>query len=217
MTSRILSIQVGLPQVLTAVRAQDGEETEWESGIFKSPVEEARLGVSHLDGDGQADLKHHGGPDRAVLIYSAHHYPAWEQRLDRTLEYGSFGENLTVTDLTEDNVCLGDIWESNTITLEISQPRLPCFKLARRLATPGLNLEVMQNGKGGFYARTLRQGMVRQGDELRLAHRPHPTWTSRRAFETFVREKNDLAALTELAAIPQLSQLWKDGLSRKLT
>lgn len=216
MTAKILSIQVGLPQTRTAVSPIDGAESEWESGIFKRPVSKAILGSTNLDGDGQADLRFHGGPDRAVLLFSVEHYPNWEERLGRKLEFGSFGENLSVEGIDEETVCLGDIWETDTITLEISQPRIPCSKLSRRLETPGFHLEVTKKAWGGFYARTLREGLVTIGDVLRLASRPHPHWSVRRAFELYMHEKDDLSQLQELVAIPQLSQLWKEGLQKRM-
>lgn len=216
MTARILSIQVGLPQTRTAVSPNDGAESEWESGIFKHAVSGAILGRTNLDGDGQADHRFHGGPDRAVLLFSVEHYPYWEERLGRKLEFGSFGENLTVEGIDEETVCLGDIWETDTVTLEISQPRIPCSKLSRRLETPGFHLEVTKKAWGGFYARTLREGQVTTGDVLRLTSRPHPHWPVRRAFELYMHEKDDLAQLQDLIAIPQLSQLWKDGLAKRM-
>lgn len=215
MIAKVLSIQVGLPRALVYQNPKDGQESTWESGIFKVAVDKAQLGTDCLVGDGQSDLKHHGGPDRAVLIYPAAHYPFWEERLGRALDGGSFGENLTVSELTEETVCLGDVWEAAGVTIEISQPRLPCFKLARRLETPGLNVEVMNNGFGGFYARVVRLGEIAKGETLTLVRRPHPEWSSRRAFDVFVRGE-DLAELRELAALPALSQLWKDGLARQL-
>ncbi len=216
MTAKILSIQVGLPQTRTAVRPNDGAESEWESGIFKRPVSKAILGSTNLDGDGQADLRFHGGPDRAVLLFSVEHYPNWEERLGRKLEFGSFGENLSVEGIDEETVCLGDIWESDNVALEISQPRIPCSKLSRRLETPGFHLEVTKKARGGFYARTLREGLVTTGDVLSLARRPFPQWPIYRTFELYMHEKDDLSLLRELVAIPQLSQLWKDGLAKRL-
>lgn len=197
--------------------AQDGEDRTWESGIFKHAVDgPIFLGQTNLGGDGQSDLVHHGGPDRALLIYSAIHYPEWEARANRSLEFGSFGENLTVSNVTELDVCLGDIWASSDIEIEVSQPRLPCFKLARRLSWPGLNIEVVKNRKGGWYTRVLKQGMVERDQTLRLVNRPHPTWTIDRAFRLYMTEKKDLDTLQELHDLPQLSTLWKESLERRL-
>lgn len=216
MLAQILSIQVGLPERRRSIILGDSTETEWRSGIFKHRVDAARLGLTNLEGDGQADHRFHGGPDRAVLLFSVRHYPLWEERLARKLEFGSFGENLSVEGIDEETVCLGDIWETDNVTLEISQPRIPCSKLSRRLETPGFHLEVTKKAGGGFYARTLREGLVTTGDVLSLVSRPHTQWPVRRAFELYMYEKDDLSQLQELVAIPQLSQLWKDGLVKRL-
>ena len=212
----ILSIQVGLPKTYNSP-IQDGEDRSWESGIFKFGIDgPVLLGETNLVGDGQADLRVHGGPDRALLLYSAENYPAWEERFGRHLGYGSFGENFTVSKVTEHDVCLGDIWVSDEIKIEVSQPRLPCFKLARRLDRPGLNLEVVANRKGGWSARTLKRGHVQQGQKLTLADRPNPTWTIDRAFHLYMTEKKNRAVLQELCELPQLSTLWKESLSKRL-
>ena len=213
-SSRILSIQVGMPKTMTHASTVDGVDSEWTSGIFKYTVPgPVFVGNTNLVGDGQDDLVHHGGPDRAVLIYSALHYPGWEAQLGLPLPPGAFGENFTVETPTEAEVCLGDIWETNTITLEVSQPRLPCYKLARRLNAPGLNIKVMEAMRGGWYCRVLKEGNAETGDLLKLTSRPHPEWTVTRAFYTYLHAKEDPAALRELGKLECLSVLWKDGIS----
>src|SRR5688572_1593504 len=182
-TAKILSIQVGLPKQLPNEANRDDSERHWYSGIFKHQVEGAvRVGLENLEGDGQADREHHGGNDRAVLAFSKLNYPRWESEIGRVLGPGSFGENLTVDSLTEDDVCLGDIWQVGNVRLEVSQPRLPCYKLSRRLSAEGLHLKIMDALAGGWYLRTLDEGSIQAGDTLSLAKRPHPDWTIRRGF-----------------------------------
>ena len=216
-SSTILSIQVGTPKTYQHDGATNDEDRHWTSAIFKTtaigPVE---LGYENLAGDAQADLRVHGGRDRAVLIYSSIHYPIWEQELGRHLPPGAFGENLLVDTVTEDEVCLGDVWATSGVTMEISQPRLPCFKLARRLDTPGLNVTVMNRMLGGWYCRVLRPGPVSAGETMLLQVRPFPQWPVRRAFREYIFEKNNRDALEELMALPCLSQLWKDNLAKSL-
>ncbi len=218
MQGTIVSIQIGLPKVYQhVVEGDDGEDRAWSSGIFKRVVEgPVWLGKTNLTGDGQADLVHHGGSDRALLLYSADHYPWWTQQFGHDIEFGSFGENLSVTGIDEHSVCLGDRWASDEIEIEISQPRLPCFKLARRMSKPGLNVTVMENRKGGWYARTLRTGNVMKGQKLELLERRHPDWTIDRAFDVFIHEKRDSSVLQALVDIPELSQLWQDNLNKRL-
>jgi MOSC domain-containing protein YiiM len=208
----IKSIQVGLPRTYDIHDAS----RSWESGIFKAVVTgPVFLSDTNLEGDGQADLDHHGGPDRSILMYADGHYPFWEDRLGRPLEPGSFGENLLIEGADELTVCIGDVYESAGVTVEVSQPRLPCSKLARRLSTPGLNVEVMENRKGGWYVRTLRKGHVEAGDAFELISRPHLDWTVDRAFAAYI-QKTDRAWLRELADLPPISQLWRDTIAERL-
>jgi MOSC domain-containing protein YiiM len=111
-TPRLLSIQVGLQQTLGVEHAENPLDQPWHSGIFKEAVEgPVRLGRINLIGDGQADTRHHGGPEQAILAYSANHYPLWREELEMTdLPFGSFGENFTITGLAEDTVCIGDTY-----------------------------------------------------------------------------------------------------------
>ena len=208
-----------MPKVYDSPTAiDDGEDHTWSSGIFKHRVDgPIWLDELNLGGDGQADLVHHGGKDRAVLLYSANHYPAWEKVFGHPLESGSFGENFTVTNVDEQTVCLGDRWASDEIEIEISQPRLPCFKLARRLNRPGLNVEVMKNRQGGWYARTIRQGHVEGGHTLTLKERPNPKWTIDRCFLSYMNGSSNRSLNRELMELPQLSTLWKDRLAARLS
>jgi MOSC domain-containing protein YiiM len=215
-SAKVLSVQVGLPKVYATPSNDPDDDREWESGIFKAPIEgPIWAGETNLAGDGQSDLVHHGGSDRAILLFGHSHYPLWSSRLGRALEFGSFGENLTVEGLTEDDVCLGDIWAVGEVELEISQPRIPCYKMSRRLDAPGLHLQVMQEAQGGWYARVVRQGFVGKGASLTLQSRPNPSWTVRRGFQTYMH-KADPAVLAELGVLPCLSQLWIEGIARRL-
>ncbi|MBS1718539.1 MAG: MOSC domain-containing protein [Armatimonadetes bacterium] len=217
MTAKILSIQVGMPKEMTYAGRSDGEERTWRSGIFKSKIEgPATLSDTGLIGDGQENLAVHGGPDRAMLIFGQRNYPHWEAHLGRFLEPGSFGENLTVDSLLEDDVCLGDIWETDRVQLQVSQPRLPCSNLGRRLEAPEIVGKIMDAKCGGWYVRAISHGQIEAGETLRLTARPHPHWTIRRAFDVYVFNRSDKEAVAELGAIPEISQLWKDGIARLL-
>ncbi|HEY4329474.1 MAG TPA: MOSC domain-containing protein, partial [Phycisphaerae bacterium] len=116
--------------------AQDFRDRVWESGIYKEKVEgEVRVTAGGMEGDEQADLYNHGGPDNVVLAYDAGHYPVWRQKLEMPeLAYGGFGENFTVTGFTDATVCIGDVWiVGGELKLQVTQARQPCFKLARRV------------------------------------------------------------------------------------
>lgn len=170
----LASIQVSLPRSFGQEGAADPMDRPWTTGFFKEPVSSAvRLGLINLEGDGQADLVHHGGTDKAVLAYSAEHYPGWRQSMNNpSLPFGAFGENFTITGLTEADVCIGDIWQvGDEAVLEVSQPRQPCWKLARRWRIKSLALDVQQTGRTGWYFRVLTEGIVAAGMRLVLLFR----------------------------------------------
>jgi MOSC domain-containing protein YiiM len=216
----LLSIQVGLPRQLGTDGAVDPLDRPWTSGFDKRAVAgPVWLALTNLQGDGQADLVHHGGPDKAVLAYSANHYDAWRRELGMpSLPLGAFAENFTIQGLTETDVCVGDIWSvGDEATLQVSQPRQPCWKLARRWLIKTLPLQVQQTGRSGWYLRVLNEGFVAAGMRLKLIERPHAAWSVARANRVMHIDKDDHQAAAELAAIPTLAASWKTTLNRRVS
>jgi MOSC domain-containing protein YiiM len=169
----------------------------------------------NIEGDGQADLEHHGGPDKAVLAYAADHYAAWELEFARDgvkLEGfgpGGFGENLTVDGVTEHDVCIGDIWCAGDVSFQVSQPRQPCWKLGRRWRLPDLPQRVIRTGRSGWYHRVLHEGMVQVGMEVVLERRPNPAWTVARVASLRYGKHIDPIEATTLAHLEELSGTWR--------
>lgn len=214
----VASIQVGLPQSYGREGADDPMDRPWSTGYVKRPVAGPLwLGATNLAGDGQADLAHHGGPDKAVLAYAAAHYAYWRSALSvDELPFGAFGENFTVEGLTEAEVCIGDTYRVGDVAVvQVSQPRQPCWKLARRWRIKTLAAQVQQTGKTGWYLRVLEEGGVQAGMPMTLLARPHPTWSVARANRVMHAEKHDLEASAELAALPELSSNWRKTLTRR--
>jgi MOSC domain-containing protein YiiM len=214
----LLSLQVGLPQTLGRADADDPLDQEWTTGFLKQPVTGAVwLGHINLVGDGQADLKHHGGPDKAINAYPAEHYPFWEQSLHvANLPPGAFGENFTTLGLLESDVCIGDVFEIGGARIQISQPRQPCWKLARRWRQKDLALQLQQTGRTGWYFRVLREGEVASGNRLQLVDRPHPEWTVSAANDVMHHRQQDRSAAQALAACQSLSASWRETLLRRV-
>ncbi|MCC7422683.1 MAG: MOSC domain-containing protein [Planctomycetaceae bacterium] len=212
------SIQVSLPREFGTAGAEDPMDRPWTSGFDKRPVEgPVRVGFTGLEGDGQADTVNHGGPDKAVLGYSADHYDAWRRELQKPdLPHGAFGENFTIAGLTEADICLGDIWQVGEATLQVSQPRQPCWKLARRWRIKTLSLQVQESGRTGWYFRVLKEGVVVAGIPLHRIERPYPAWTVARANHVMHDEKDDMPLAAELAAVPPLAESWKSTLRRRV-
>jgi MOSC domain-containing protein YiiM len=188
----------------------------WTTGFFKEPVAgEVFVTRTNLVGDGQADLRFHGGPDKAVLAYSADHYADWRSELEREFPPGAFGENLTIAGVTEEDVCIGDTWRIGEAVFQISQPRQPCWKLARRWRIKDLTARVIENSKSGWYFRVLEEGLIEAGQPVELISRPHLKWTVARASRLMHHDKRNRAAAAELASLPELSASWREELSER--
>lgn len=206
----LTSIQVGLPKTYGYEDAADPHDLSWTTGFFKSPANgPVFVRFMNLDGDRQADLKHHGGVDKAVLAYSADHYPKWREELAMPeMPHGAFGENLTIDGLSEESVCIGDRYRIGDARFEVSQPRQPCWKLARRWRMHKLTGIVVANGRTGWYFRVLEEGLIQAGASVSLIERPNPEWTAARANQILHHRRSDLALTLELAAVPRLSNAW---------
>ncbi len=213
----VISIQTGLPRHLGTEGASDPMERPWHTAAFKEPVEgPVWLGSTNLTGDGQADLRVHGGPDQAVLAYPAGHYPAWRRELGMPdLPYGSFAENFTVSDLTEEQVSIGDVYSVGETRVQVSSPRQPCWKNSRRWRIKDLSLRMQNNGRLGWYFRVINEGYVEKGLPLHLLERPYPQWTIAYASEIMHRRREDLELTARLAACPALGASWRDRLSAR--
>ncbi len=214
---KLLSIQVGLPKTLGTPGASDTMDQEWTTGFFKELVSgPVWAGTTDLAGDGQADLRVHGGPDKAINVYPFEHYAFWLNDLGyKELPNGAFGENFTVAGLLETEVCIGDIFEVGDALVQISQPRSPCWKLARRWRVQDLVARVVHTGKTGWYFRVLREGNVQAGAALVLIERPYPAWTvtvanniMRQHKENYGHKEN-YRAVHALAECPALSGSWQ--------
>jgi MOSC domain-containing protein YiiM len=212
---RLLSIQVALPRTHGNEGAREPLDRAWTTAFFKEPVAgPVWLGRANLAGDRQADTKSHGGPDKAVLAYAAAHYPLWRAELGVEMPFGAFGENFTVAGLDEGSVCLGDVYAVGGARVQVSQPRIPCWKIARRWRRKDLSARVQATGRTGWYLRVLDEGAVAPGDEFGLLERPHPEWTVARANRAMYVLRTREAVL-ELAACPALAPSLAAGLRQR--
>lgn len=213
---KILSLQVGRPQSRGRDDAPDPFDRTWFSGFGKDAVTgPVHLSPTGFEGDGQADLKNHGGPDKAVCVYPSEHFPFWRDALGLPFAAGAFGENLTVAGAMEDDACIGDVFQAGEVVVQVSQPRQPCWKLARWWRIKDFALRVEQTGRTGWYFRVLQPGPLAAGAEFRLVQCGHPGWTVARANRILHHDKTDLAAARALAALPALSESWRRTLTHR--
>lgn len=216
--AKLLSVQVGISRTVGRTDATNPMDQVWTTGFFKDPVVgPVFLGHVNLAGDVQADLDNHGGPEKAVNVYPAEHYPYWEQILGlANLPRGAFGENFTIEGILETDVCIGDVFEIGGALVQVSQPRQPCWKLARRWRMKDLALRVQQTGRTGWYFRVLREGYVQAGATLRLTNRSHPEWTVAVANDVMHNRMHDVNAARAFSACSSLSIRWRENLTRRV-
>lgn len=206
---------------VVSVNVSPGRVVTWQgrpitTGIFKEPVEE-RVGIREtgLDGDRQADRAVHGGPFKAVYAYSLEHYHWWQEQLRMELYPGSFGENLTIRDFSEDQVAVGDVFQLGTARLQAVQPRLPCFKLGIRFGTQRVVKQFLQSGRFGIYFRVLEEGEVAAGDVLRWHYRDPRGVTVPSLVRLLQPATFDRALAESAAELPALPPEWRERLTER--
>ena len=210
---KLLSVNVALP------KAVDIDGRAYRTGIYKRAVAgRIWLGPDNLEGDGQADLSNHGGPNRAVYCYPHEHYAAWSRELDRDdFLYGQFGENLTLQGLLESEASIGDIFEAGQAVIQVTQPRVPCYKLADKLGIPDFAKTFLQSNRSGFYARVLEEGGVAAGDTIRLLHRDETGMTVAEVNAALYLQEPDVAVAERALRIEALSPEWRRSFEKLLT
>lgn len=202
-TGAVVTVNVGAPRpvqvnghiVLTA--------------IWKHPVEgRVPLRGVNLRGDDQADRTVHGGPDKAVYAYAIEDTEWWEAELDHPLGPGAFGENLTVRGLPVSDAVIGELWAVGTTLLQVSQPRLPCFKLGLRMDDPRFLKRFARAGRPGAYLRVLREGDIGAGDAINVQQRPGHGVTSALVSRALLGEPQLLAVALTAPELPPELRAW---------
>ncbi|BBR54513.1 MULTISPECIES: MOSC domain-containing protein [Pseudomonas] len=181
----------------------------------QGPLAVGRLG---LEGDEQGDLRVHGGVEKAIHHYPREHYAAWAAELGEhplLAEPGAFGENFSTTGWRESDVCLGDRIRVGSALLEVSQGRMPCWKLNDRFDVAQMALRVQQSGRTGWYYRVLEEGVVQAGERLELVERPHGEWSVARLSAVLFDKHLEPELLRECLALP-LVPSWRKTLQRRL-
>jgi MOSC domain-containing protein YiiM len=208
----LLSINVGLPR-----------EIEWKgkmvrTSIFKSPVSgRVRVAQLNLEGDQQSDLSVHGGIDKAVYTYPSEHYSFWREELPGIdLPWGAFGENFTTKGLLEETVHIGDRFRVGSAEFAVTQPRMPCFKLAIRFNRPDIIKRFLQSGRTGFYFAVLKEGEVTAGNPIDLLKRDEHGVTVADIVNLYGRDATNQELLHRVSELPSLPNSWRDYFRKRL-
>lgn len=189
------------------------------TGIFKAPVQhKIRVEFTGLADDGQADRANHGGPDKAIYAYTIENYRYWQKLLHKpTMPYGQFGENFTVEGMPDDQIHIGDIFKVGEAQLQVTQPRVPCFKLGIRMDSPHFPAAFMRSGRVGFYLRVLVEGEVKADDAIeRLAQDP-VRLSIQEAMNALSKGVEQEAVIRKALRIEALSAAWRRDLEKRLS
>ncbi len=203
---RLIAISVGQPR---EVRWRD---TIVRTSIFKTPVHHrVAVATDNVAGDEQSDLTVHGGPDKAVYLYPAEHYPAWREELgDPGLNWGGFGENFTTEGLLETQVLIGDRFRIGSAEFVVTQPRMPCFKLGVRFGRPEMVKRFHQSGRNGFYLAIERPGEVGPGDVIERLSRNELGHSVSDVVALYSNHQADPALLERASENPALPESWRE-------
>ena len=203
---RVLSVNVGLPR-----------EVVWRgkpitTGIYKEPVaSRVPLRTLNLDRDRQADLRVHGGPEKAVYAYPSEFYELWSrERPELAFRPGAFGENLTTAGLVDDQVSIGDRFRIGSAELVVTQPRLPCFKLGIKMGRDEFVTEFLKRGLLGFYFGVVKEGEVAAGDPIVELERHPQGFRVTEVARLYARDRDDIEGMRRAAALNALPQGWRD-------
>jgi MOSC domain-containing protein YiiM len=202
--AKVISLNVGLPRTVY-FRGQ-----AVTTGIFKEPIKgRIKIRRLNLDGDKQADLTVHGGPDKAAYAYPAEHYDYWKKRLpNMKLPWGMFGENFTTEGLLEDQVNIGDVFRIGSSEVVATQPRMPCYKLGVKFGRMDIVKQFMESKLPGIYFRVLKEGEVGPGDAIELISRDANNVTVKDLVQ-LVTSKGDMATIRRAVHIKALPEAWR--------
>lgn len=209
---KIISVNVGLPRLVL----RNGEPVS--TGIFKEPVAgRVKVRTLNLDGDRQADLSVHGGPEKAIYVYPSEHYDFWKHELpEMDLPWGVFGENLTTTGLLETETNIGDKFRVGTVEVIVTQPRMPCYKLGIRFGRVDMIKRFLVSERSGFYLSVLKEGEIGAGDEFQLLEKNDSGVRVVDITRLYSSEKENVALLRRAIATQALPENWRDYFQQRL-
>jgi MOSC domain-containing protein YiiM len=209
---KLVAISVGRPR-----------DVQWrgrkaQTSIFKTPVS-GRVHVTrdNVEGDQQSDLSVHGGPEKAVYAYPAEHYSFWRRELPGAdLPWGAFGENFTTEGLLEDEVWIGDRYRVGTAELVVTQPRMPCYKLAIRFGQPDVVKRFLQSRRSGFYLAVEREGDVGAGDAIERLARNERRLSIADVVALYATDSANQPLLESASDHPSLPAAWREYFRKRL-
>jgi MOSC domain-containing protein YiiM len=209
---QLVSVNVGLPQTIT------WKGRTVKTGIFKTPTNgRVRVRTLNLAGDRQADLSVHGGPDKAIYVYPSEHYDYWRGEFpNMALPWGMFGENLTTTGLLEGAVNVGDMLRIGSAVAMVTQPRVPCYKLAAKFGREDIVKRFLASGRSGFYLKVVQEGEVGVGDAIELISRDGHAVTVEDVANLYRDGPDQVSLLQRVVQVEALPENWRDHFQQQI-
>lgn len=209
---KLISLNVGLPRIVVS----DGEPVS--TGIFKAPVAgRVLLRTLNLDGDRQADLSVHGGPSKAVYVYPSEHYEFWKKEFpEMKLPWGMFGENFTTAGLFESELSIGDKFRVGSALVMVTEPRLPCYKLAIKFGRPDIIKRFLASERSGFYLAVLEEGEVGADDRIEEVEKSQNSVTVSDITRLYTGDKDNPELFRRAIAVEALPDSWKKYFRHRL-
>jgi MOSC domain-containing protein YiiM len=210
---KLLSLNVGLPRLLA------WKGNTFKTGIFKKPVSgRVMLRSTNLDGDRQADLSVHGGPNKAVYGYPSEHYAYWRIELPgQSLDWGAFGENFSTEGLLENQLSIGDRYRVGSSVVMVRTPRLPCFKLAAKFQHDDMIERFLRSGRSGFYFSVVEEGEVGAGDHFEFLGGEEPKLTIAEMLRLYASGSPDLESLQLAVQVKLLPKGWRERFQARIS
>lgn len=187
-----------------------------KTGMYKYPVDQSIfLGLEDVNNDSVVDRRYHGGVDKACYWYSEKHYKFWKEKFPNLKwDLGMFGENLTISELDEGEIKIGDVYKIGDAKVQVSQPRQPCYKLNHRFESNSMVNQFITAGFPGVYVRVLKEGEIKSGDELKLVERREESLFLREVYELIYQQEKDTIKLEKALSDPALAASCKRDLSK---
>jgi MOSC domain-containing protein YiiM len=210
---KLISVSVGQPQIVPT-----HNESFVTTSIFKSPVDgRVKVNPLNLAGDRQADLRVHGGRNKAVYVYPSEHYEFWKGEFPEIeFEHGYFGENPTTEGLLETEVFIGDKLRIGTAEFGVTEPRMPCYKLGVRFGGSDIIKRFLKSRRSGFYLTVLKTGEIEAGDTISVYSRDANHVSVVDIIRLYVQDKDDTETMNRALSVDMLPESWKEGFREQL-
>jgi len=211
MSFDVISINIGKPITFNV------GNKPFVTSIFKTPIKApVYLSQTNFEGDGQADVVNHGGVDKAVCLYPYEHYVYWGEVLNKQLDLGAFGENITVKGMIETDVHIGDVFQLDEAIVQITQPREPCYKIAKRYNLKQFPMLIQETGYSGYYLKVIEEGYVNEQSSMKLLEK-HPSFvTVDSVNKVLYHDTENSSSIKKILSVDALASSLREKLTKRL-